>query len=61
MEVESGGGGDDDSDDCIHNRCASICAIENNSNSGTRKLITYWVLYSLISLFEHAFMKLLEW
>ncbi|XP_030944655.1 myb-like protein X isoform X2 [Quercus lobata] len=41
--------------------CASICAIESNSNSDTRKLIAYWVFYSLISLFEHAFMKLLEW
>ncbi|KAK9988912.1 hypothetical protein SO802_029151 [Lithocarpus litseifolius] len=41
--------------------CASICAIESNSNSDTRKLVAYWVLYSLISLFEHAFMKLLEW
>ncbi|KAK9988913.1 hypothetical protein SO802_029152 [Lithocarpus litseifolius] len=42
-------------------KCASICAIESNSNSNTRKLIAYWVFYSLISLFEHAFMKLLEW
>nr|XP_023925655.1 uncharacterized protein LOC112037071 isoform X1 [Quercus suber] len=41
--------------------CASICAIESNSNSDTRKMVAYWVLYSLISLFEHAFMKLLEW
>ena len=56
-----GRGGDDDNDDCILNRCASICAIESNSNSDTRKLIAYWVFYSLISLFEHAFMKLLEW
>nr|XP_023925658.1 HVA22-like protein b [Quercus suber] len=41
--------------------CASICAIESNSNSDIRKLIAFWVFYSLISLFEHAFMKLLEW
>ncbi|KAF3963673.1 hypothetical protein ACB098_07G074100 [Castanea mollissima] len=41
--------------------CASIRAIESNSNSDTRKLVAYWVLYSLILLFEHAFMKLLEW
>ncbi|XP_075675465.1 uncharacterized protein LOC142644778 [Castanea sativa] len=41
--------------------CASICAIESNSNSDTRKLIAYWVFYSLISLFEHTFMKVLEW
>ena len=56
-----GRGGDDDNEDCILNRCASICAIESNSISDTRKFIAYWVFYSLISPFEHAFMKLLEW
>ncbi|GKU85883.1 hypothetical protein SLEP1_g489 [Rubroshorea leprosula] len=40
---------------------ASIRAIETNSDSDCRKLVTYWVLFSLISLFEHAFMGLLKW
>ena len=56
-----GRGGDDDNEDCILNRRASICAIESNSISDTRKFVACWVFYSLISLFEHAFMKLLEW
>ncbi|XVE93591.1 hypothetical protein REPUB_Repub01dG0207800 [Reevesia pubescens] len=40
---------------------ASIQAIEANSNSDTKKLVTYWVIFSLISLFEHAFMGMLQW
>ncbi|KAK9942963.1 hypothetical protein M0R45_008597 [Rubus argutus] len=40
---------------------SSIRAIETNSISDTLKLNTYWVVFSLILLFEHAFMKLLEW
>ncbi|KAK4563440.1 hypothetical protein RGQ29_005811 [Quercus rubra] len=39
--------------------CASIRAIENNSNSDTKKLVTYWIVFSLISLFENAFLKYL--
>ncbi|CAK7330393.1 unnamed protein product [Dovyalis caffra] len=39
--------------------CASIQAIETNSNSDTQKLITYWVSISVVLLFEHAFQ--LEW
>ncbi|XP_065872556.1 HVA22-like protein a [Euphorbia lathyris] len=38
--------------------CASIQAIENNSN--TKKLITYWICFSLILLFENAFQQLLH-
>ncbi|CBI29375.3 unnamed protein product, partial [Vitis vinifera] len=41
--------------------CSSIRAIETNSISDFRKLVAYWVLFSLISLFDHAFSKLLEW
>ncbi|KAJ9705503.1 hypothetical protein PVL29_003508 [Vitis rotundifolia] len=41
--------------------CSSIWVIETNSISDIRKLVTYWVLFSLISLFDHAFAKLLEW
>ncbi|KAI4296454.1 hypothetical protein L6164_036410 [Bauhinia variegata] len=41
--------------------CASIQAIENDSNSDTKNLISFWILLSLICLFEYAFMKLLEW
>ncbi|KAG8645811.1 hypothetical protein MANES_10G096300v8 [Manihot esculenta] len=40
--------------------CASIQAIETDSTD-TQKLITYWVCFSLILLFEHAFLKLLLW
>ncbi|KAL6218362.1 hypothetical protein ACLB2K_011576 [Fragaria x ananassa] len=39
---------------------SSIRAIETNSISDTHKLNTYWIVFSLILLFEHAFMKLLE-
>ncbi|KAJ6751032.1 hypothetical protein OIU85_001555 [Salix viminalis] len=39
--------------------CASIQAIETNSNSDTLKLITYWVSISVVLLFERAFE--LEW
>ncbi|XP_062021856.1 uncharacterized protein LOC133738348 isoform X2 [Rosa rugosa] len=40
---------------------SSIKAIETNSITDTHKINTYWVIFSLILLFEHAFMKLLEW
>ncbi|XP_022725271.1 uncharacterized protein LOC111281825 isoform X2 [Durio zibethinus] len=40
---------------------ASILAIEDNSITDTKKLVTYWVIFSLISLFEHAFMGMLQW
>ncbi|XP_017971063.1 PREDICTED: uncharacterized protein LOC18608185 isoform X1 [Theobroma cacao] len=40
---------------------ASIQAIEADSSSDSKKLVTYWVIFSLISLFEHAFMGLLQW
>ncbi|KAI9120267.1 hypothetical protein K1719_007300 [Acacia pycnantha] len=41
--------------------CASIEAIENESHSETRDLISYWILLSLIYLFEYAFLRLLQW
>ncbi|KAL5563808.1 hypothetical protein UlMin_033555 [Ulmus minor] len=41
--------------------CASIKAIESNSVFDTQKLNTYWVVFSLALLFEHAFVKLLQW
>ncbi|XP_039007773.1 receptor expression-enhancing protein 3-A-like [Hibiscus syriacus] len=40
---------------------ASIQAIETNSNTDAKKLVTYWIIFSLISLFEHAFMGVLQW
>lgn len=43
------------------NRHASIQAIEANSNTDTKKLVTYWIIFSLISLFEHAFTGILQW
>ncbi|XP_059647971.1 uncharacterized protein LOC132294218 isoform X5 [Cornus florida] len=41
--------------------CASIRAIEVKSNLDMQKLITYWILFSLISLFELGFSKPIEW
>ncbi|KAK5774454.1 hypothetical protein PVK06_042309 [Gossypium arboreum] len=38
-----------------------IHAIETNSNSDTKKLVTYRVIFSFISLFEHDFMGMLQW
>ncbi|RVW91052.1 hypothetical protein CK203_039981 [Vitis vinifera] len=45
----------------VRHRCASIWVIETKSISDIRKLVTYWVLISLIKLFEDAFANLLEW
>ncbi|XP_070021535.1 uncharacterized protein [Nicotiana sylvestris] len=42
-------------------RCASIRAIETGSEYHMRKLVTYWTIFSFISLFEHIFEKLIEW
>ncbi|KAK1402106.1 hypothetical protein POM88_001711 [Heracleum sosnowskyi] len=41
--------------------CASIQAIETNCKYHMRKMVTYWVLFSLICLFEHTFSGLLQW
>ncbi|KAL5563819.1 hypothetical protein UlMin_033566 [Ulmus minor] len=41
--------------------CASIKAIEANSVSDTKTLNIYWAVFSLVLLFEHAFVKLLQW
>ncbi|KAL4347606.1 hypothetical protein GQ457_17G011860 [Hibiscus cannabinus] len=40
---------------------ASIHAIKTKSDSDTEKLVTYWINFSLISLFEHASMGMLQW
>ncbi|XP_060175922.1 uncharacterized protein LOC132606439 isoform X2 [Lycium barbarum] len=40
---------------------ASIRAIETGSKYHMRKLVTYWTIFSFISLFEHVFEKLIEW
>ncbi|KAF5754863.1 hypothetical protein HanXRQr2_Chr17g0796051 [Helianthus annuus] len=40
---------------------ASIKAIETRSQADDQQWLTYWVLYSLITLFELTFSKLLEW
>lgn len=42
-------------------RYASIKAIETKSRSDDQQWLTYWVLYSLITLFELTFAKLIEW
>ncbi|TKY59435.1 HVA22 protein a [Spatholobus suberectus] len=41
--------------------CASVQAIETDSHKETRDLISYWILLSLIYLFEYAFSRLLQW
>ncbi|XP_057421694.1 uncharacterized protein LOC130715590 isoform X2 [Lotus japonicus] len=41
--------------------CASVQAIETDSNKEMRNLISYWILLSLLYLFEYAFMRLLQW
>ncbi|GAU45332.1 hypothetical protein TSUD_84490 [Trifolium subterraneum] len=43
----------------VHPMCASIQAIKTNSYEETNHLISYWILLSLIHLFEYAFMSLL--
>ncbi|XP_058190866.1 uncharacterized protein LOC131308069 isoform X2 [Rhododendron vialii] len=40
---------------------ASIWAVENNSYSEMRNVVAYWILFSLVSLFELAFVKLIDW
>ncbi|CAN1357302.1 HVA22-like protein a [Linum perenne] len=40
---------------------ASIRAIETKSRSDDQQWLTYWVLYSMITLFELTFAKILEW
>lgn len=42
-------------------RYASIKAIETKSRADDQQWLTYWVIYSLITLFELTFTKLLEW
>ncbi|KAL3629039.1 hypothetical protein CASFOL_027100 [Castilleja foliolosa] len=39
----------------------SIKAIETKSLADDQQCLTYWVLYSLITLFELTFSKVLEW
>ncbi|XP_062109670.1 HVA22-like protein c [Humulus lupulus] len=40
---------------------ASIKAIETKSRTDDQQWLTYWVLYSMITLFELTFAKLIEW
>ncbi|KAH6755068.1 HVA22-like protein A [Perilla frutescens var. hirtella] len=40
---------------------ASIRAIETKSIGDDQQWLTYWVLYSIITLFELTFAKLIEW
>ncbi|KAL8155852.1 hypothetical protein AgCh_001050 [Apium graveolens] len=40
---------------------SSGVAIETNSNYHMRKMVNYWILFSLICLFEHTFSGLLQW
>ncbi|MFS7999732.1 hypothetical protein Hanom_Chr12g01169901 [Helianthus anomalus] len=45
----------------VLNRYASIRAIETKSPVDDQQWLTYWVLYSMITLFELTFAKLIEW
>ncbi|XP_077214026.1 HVA22-like protein a [Tasmannia lanceolata] len=40
---------------------ASVRAIETKSRIDDQQWLTYWVLYSLITLFELTFAKVIEW
>ncbi|XP_052179934.1 HVA22-like protein a [Diospyros lotus] len=40
---------------------ASIRAIETKSPEDDRQWLTYWILYSMMTLFELTFAKLIEW
>ncbi|KAI7728419.1 hypothetical protein M8C21_000903 [Ambrosia artemisiifolia] len=42
-------------------RYASIKAMQTRSQTDDQQWLTYWGLYSLITLFELTFSKLLEW
>ncbi|CAF2200270.1 unnamed protein product [Brassica napus] len=42
-------------------RHASVRAIETQSHADDKQWLTYWVLYSLLTLFELTFAKLIEW
>lgn len=42
-------------------RYASIRAIETKSRADDQQWLTYWVLYSMITLFELTFAKVIEW
>nr|XP_023887006.1 HVA22-like protein a [Quercus suber] len=41
--------------------CASIIAIETGSRSKIRQWLSYWILHSMITLFELSFAKVLSW
>ncbi|KAG6499572.1 hypothetical protein ZIOFF_039362 [Zingiber officinale] len=40
---------------------ASVKAIESKSPEDDQQWLTYWVLYSLVTLFELTFSTLIEW
>nr|DAD31220.1 TPA_asm: hypothetical protein HUJ06_010071 [Nelumbo nucifera] len=42
-------------------RYASIRAIESKSRLDDQQWLTYWILYSMITLFELTFAKVIEW
>lgn len=45
----------------LFDRYASIRAIETKSPVDDQQWLTYWILYSMITLFELTFAKLIEW
>ncbi|XP_045819318.1 zinc finger protein 385D-like isoform X2 [Trifolium pratense] len=45
----------------LYPMCASVQAIETDSYEETKHLISYWILLSLIYLFEYALISLIPW
>ncbi|CAJ2678203.1 unnamed protein product [Trifolium pratense] len=45
----------------LYPMCASVQAIETDSYEQTKHLISYWILLSLIYLFEYALISLIPW
>lgn len=45
----------------LMNRYASLRAIESPSTLDDQQWLTYWILYSLITLFELSCWKVLAW
>nr|GEW04539.1 HVA22-like protein f [Tanacetum cinerariifolium] len=40
---------------------ASMLAIESSTTEDNQQWLTYWVIYSFITLFELSFWKVLQW
>ncbi|RAL41169.1 hypothetical protein DM860_017718 [Cuscuta australis] len=45
----------------VYPLCESVRAIETKSPEDDQQWLTYWILYSMITLFELTFAKAIEW